>query len=98
MLSQNKNIFLPLKYIENKNKNIFNNFLIAAPHCTRTLFFQKLPSPAPAPAPKSGNAPVLHRALFVVVGLGVNLSPDIGSMNDFSRYKYSHPITHGNET
>ena len=26
MLSQNKNIFLPLKHIENINKNIFNNF------------------------------------------------------------------------
>ena len=37
MLSQNKNIFLPLKHIENINKNIFNNFLITAP--------------APAPAP-----------------------------------------------
>ena len=31
MLSQSKNIFLLLKYIENINKNIFNNFLIAAP-------------------------------------------------------------------
>ena len=29
-LSQNKNIFLPLKYIENINKNIFNKILIAA--------------------------------------------------------------------
>ena len=35
MLSHNKNIFLPLKYIENINKNIFNR-------CTHTLFFQKL--------------------------------------------------------
>ena len=32
MLSQNKNIFLPLKHIENINKNIFNNFLITAPY------------------------------------------------------------------
>ena len=31
MLSHNKNIFLPLKYIENIKKNIFNNILIAAP-------------------------------------------------------------------
>ena len=31
MLSQNKKIFLPMKYIENINKNIFNNFLIATP-------------------------------------------------------------------
>ena len=56
MLSRNKNIFLPLKYIENIN----NNFLIAASCHIRTLFFQKLPSSAPAPAPKSGNTPVLH--------------------------------------
>ena len=95
MLSQNKNILLPLKYIENINKNILNNFLIAASCSTHTLFFQKLLSLASAP--KSGNTPVVHRALFVVVGLGVNLSPDIGSMNGFSRYKHSHPITHGNE-
>ena len=59
MLSQNKNIFLPLKYIENKNKNIFIKFLIAAPCRTHTLFFQKLPSLAPTP--ESENAPVLHR-------------------------------------
>ena len=59
MLSQSKNIFLLLKYIENINKNIFNNFLIAAPCHTCTLFFQKLSSPASAP--ESGNAPVLHR-------------------------------------
>ena len=58
-LSQNKNIFFPLKYIENINKNILNKILIAAPHHTRTLFFQKFLSPAPAP--KFGNAPVLHR-------------------------------------
>ena len=58
-LSQNKNIFFPLKYIENINKNIFNKILIAAPRRTRTLFFQKFLSPAPAP--KFGNAPVLHR-------------------------------------
>ena len=31
MLSQNKKIFLPMKYIKNINKNIFNNFLIATP-------------------------------------------------------------------
>ena len=50
-----------LQYIENINKNIFNNFLITAPRLTRTLLFQKLPSSAPAP--ESGNAPVLHRLL-----------------------------------
>ena len=60
MLSQNKNIFLPLKYIENINKNILNNFLIAAPCSTHILFFQKLPSPAPTPTPESGNTLVLH--------------------------------------
>ena len=38
-LSQNKNIFFPLKYIENINKNIFNKFLFAAPRRTCTLFF-----------------------------------------------------------
>ena len=59
MLSQSKNIFLPLKYIENINKNIFNKILIAAPHHTRILFFQKFLSPAPAP--EFGNAPMLHR-------------------------------------
>ena len=38
MLSHNKNIFLPLKYIENINKNIFNNFLIAASRSTHPIF------------------------------------------------------------
>ena len=56
MLSQNKNIFLPSKYIENINKNIFNCY-------TNTLFFQNLSSPAPTP--ESRNAPVVHR-----LGLG----------------------------
>ena len=48
-----KNILIVKVYRE-LNKNIFNNFLIAAPH--RTLLFQKLPSLAPTLAPESGNA------------------------------------------
>ena len=44
MLSHNKNIFLPLKYIENINKNTFNKFFNRR---TRTLFVQKLPSLTP---------------------------------------------------
>ena len=47
-------------YIENINKNVFNNFLITAPR--HTLLFQKLLSPSLAPAPESENAPVFHRA------------------------------------
>ena len=56
------------KYIENKNKNILNNFLIAAFRRTRTLLFQNLPSPTPAPAPtlESENAPVLHKSLLAL--------------------------------
>ena len=46
------------QYIKYINKNILNNFLIAAPCHTRTLFFQKLPSFAPAP--ESRKAPMLH--------------------------------------
>jgi len=34
-----------LQYIENKNKNIFNNLLRNVSRCTCTLIFQKLPSP-----------------------------------------------------
>ena len=49
------------QYIENINKNILNNFLIAASYCTRTLLFKKLPSPAPASTPESESTPVLHR-------------------------------------
>ena len=59
--SRYSNVFFKNILIENINKNIFNNFLIAESHRTRTLLFQKLPSPAPTPAPKSRNAPVLHR-------------------------------------
>ena len=51
-----KNILIVKIYIENINKNIFNNFLVAAP---TSYFLKKLLSPAPAP--KSGNAPMLHR-------------------------------------
>ena len=41
---------------------MFRNFLIAAPHHTRIILFQKLPSPTPTPtpAPESENAPVLY--------------------------------------
>ena len=46
------------QYIENINKNIANNFLITTRRRTRTILFQKLPSPAPAP--ESENALVLH--------------------------------------
>ena len=46
--------------LSNIYKNIFNNFLIAKSRRTRTLLFQKLPSPASASAPKSRNAPVLY--------------------------------------
>ena len=59
--SRYSNVFFKNILIENINKNIFNNFLIAESHRTRTLLFQKLPSPAPMPAPESRNAPVLHR-------------------------------------
>ena len=55
-----------LKNMSDINKNIFNNFLIAAPRRTYGLLFQKLPNLAPAltptPSPKSENAPVLHRS------------------------------------
>ena len=58
-----KNILIVKIYIENINKNIFNNFLIAESRNTHIHLFQNLPSPAlaPAPAPESWNAPVLHR-------------------------------------
>ena len=48
-------------YVENLNKNILNNFLIAASYYTRTLLFKKLSSPAPASTPESESTPVLHR-------------------------------------
>ena len=47
-------------YIENINKNVFNNLLITAPR--HILLFQKLLSPSLAPAPESENAPVFHIA------------------------------------
>ena len=56
-----KNILIVKIYIENINKNIFNNFLIAESRHSHTLLFQKLLNPAPAP--KSRNAPVLRRCL-----------------------------------
>ena len=58
--SRYSNVFFKNILIENINKNIFNNFLIAESRRTRTRthLFQKLPSPAPAP--ESRNAPVLH--------------------------------------
>ena len=62
------------KYIENKNKNIFNNLLINVSCHIHTLLFQKLPSCCitPTPAPKPESAPYLLK----VFSFSINLTYD----------------------
>ena len=56
------------KYIENINKNIFNNLLINVSCHIHTLLFQKLPSccitPTPAPELEPESAPYLLKVIY----------------------------------